>query len=113
MMARSRTGIAYRTARIPERDWQQQILDAARYLGFRCYHTYDSRRSAPGFPDLMCVRDGRLLAIECKTATGKVSPEQAEWLAELALVPGVVALIARPDDWDEIEQLLKEAGDER
>ena len=83
------------------------VLTAAGYLGYRCYHTFDSRRSARGFPDAVCVKDGRLLALEFKTERGKVSPEQEEWIAELADVPGVTAMIARPDDWDRVLALLQ------
>lgn len=94
-----------------ERDWQQTILDAARYRGYRCYHTFDSRRSEPGFPDLVCAKPGMpLLAIEVKTERGRVTPAQERWLALLGSLPGVVVMIARPSDWDEIEKTLREGG---
>jgi hypothetical protein len=33
-----------------ERTWQDQVVEAATLFGWAVYHTYDSRRSAPGFP---------------------------------------------------------------
>lgn len=105
-MARSRTGRTY-GPRIPEKDWQQQVLDAARYLNWRCYHTFDSRRSAPGFPDVLCVKDGKMICLELKTETGKATLEQEIWIAMLDMVPGVTARIARPSDWDAVLALLR------
>jgi hypothetical protein len=91
-----------------EKAFMQVVLDAARLLGWRCYHPFDSRRSAPGFPDICCVKPGRLIFIETKGSKGRVSPDQEAWIETLATVPGVTALIAWPDQWDEIEQALRD-----
>ena len=40
-----------------EKQVQSAILDVARLLGWRVYHTFDSRKSEAGFPDLVLVRD--------------------------------------------------------
>lgn len=95
------------TLPVREKDWQQTIVEAAQCLGWHCYHTYDARRSAPGFPDLVCAREGRMLAIEVKTERGTVSPHQAFWLDVLGTVPGVTAMVARPSDWEAIEAALR------
>ncbi len=93
---------------VTERAWQRTVLDAAGYLGWRCYHPYDSRRSEKGFPDAFCVREGSgALVFEFKTERGRIRPEQHEWLALMNSVSGIRALVARPADWDEIEQLLR------
>lgn len=44
------------STRISEKEFQAQVLDLARLTGWLCYHPHDSRRSAPGFPDLVLVR---------------------------------------------------------
>ncbi len=93
-----------------ERDWQQTVLDAARLLGWLCYHTHDSRRSEPGFPDLVCVKDTEILFIELKNERGKVRPEQERWLEALSNGAGMKVMLARPDDWPEVERVLKEAS---
>ncbi len=36
-----------------EKELMQNILDCARLHGWRCYHTFDSRKSDPGFPDII------------------------------------------------------------
>lgn len=73
-----------------------QTLELLRADGWLTYHTFDSRRSTPGFPDIVAVRDGRMLAIECKTATGRATADQLHWLRELAGVRSVDAFILRP-----------------
>lgn len=95
-----------------EREWQSQVVDAARLLGWRVYHTHDSRRSEPGWPDLALVRD-RLVMAELKTETGRVSTAQSDWLAALRDA-GVETHLWRPSDWDAVLATLgKEKHDER
>lgn len=88
-----------------EREWQKQVVQAARMLGWRVYHTHDSRRSEPGWPDLALVRD-RLVMAELKTDTGRVSPEQRQWLDALASA-GVETYLWRPRDIDEVLDVLQ------
>lgn len=68
-----------------EKELLQAVRDLARLRGWLVYHTHDSRRSEPGFPDLVCVhpRTGQLLHVELKTATGRVSVDQQRWLDAL------------------------------
>lgn len=48
-----------------------------------------------GFPDLAGVfPNGRLWCIELKTPTGKLSPEQVEWITKLNM-SGAMALVLR------------------
>lgn len=85
-----------------EKPFQEGVLKLARFHGFTLrYHTHDSRRSAPGFPDLVLVnpRTGRILFRELKTNKGRVSPEQQEWLDGLTAC-GIDAGVWRPNDLD-------------
>ncbi len=93
-----------------ERDIQDMMEQAAGYLGWRCFHDNDSRRNNPGFPDLVCVRKGKMLALELKTEKGKLRPQQAEWIDELGKVPGVIARIVRPADIDDVIAILQEGS---
>ena len=86
-----------------EKDFQAGVLKLARFHGFTLrYHTHDSRRSAPGFPDLVLVntRTGRILWRELKRNKGRVSPEQREWLDGLTAC-GMDAAVWRPNDLDD------------
>ncbi len=93
--------------RVTEKQLQAAIVKTARLLGWRCYHTYDSRRSEPGYPDLTMVKDGRLLFVELKAVTGKVSDAQLEWLDALGLA--AESYVWRPAQWLDgtVERVLR------
>ena len=80
-----------------ERNLQNRILEAAKALGWLTYHTHDSRRSAPGYPDLTLVRSRRLIFAELKSVKGKVTAEQQEWLDRLSAT-GAECYTWRPAD---------------
>jgi hypothetical protein len=98
-------------APVSEAAWQASVLRLLRQHGYDyVYHTFDSRRSPSGFPDVIaCHREpGHVCyAIECKTDTGQVTPAQAAWLEALAGCTGVVADIWRPSALDAIVTLLR------
>lgn len=58
-----------------------------------------------GFPDLLMVRDGRLVFIELKAAKGKLSPNQTHVLGLLGLTMAE-CYVWRPVDWPTILQTL-------
>jgi hypothetical protein len=87
-----------------EREWQTQVVRYAKQLGWTVYHTHDSRRSEPGWPDLALVRE-RLVMAELKTDTGRVSESQQRWLALLDAA-GVEAHLWRPKDIDDVLRVL-------
>jgi hypothetical protein len=100
---------------LTEEQWQQRVTTFATLNGWRSYHTYDSRRSDPGFPNLVMIRDGVLIVAELKTDKGKVTKAQMEWLALFASVglrtnAEVGAYIWRPRDWTTIQNVLKRRG---
>lgn len=78
------------TPRLREADFQAQVAELAGYYGWRTYHVFDSRRSNPGFPDLVLVRAPELIFAELKTRTGRVSAAQRDWLADLNAVATAV-----------------------
>ena len=91
-------------AAMPEKRFQAAVISVAQTHGWLYHHTYDSRRSVAGFPDLILVRD-RLIAAELKTARGRVTPAQTDWLEALAAA-GVETYVWRPDDWHSIHAIL-------
>jgi hypothetical protein len=93
---------------VSEKQFQAQVVELAGYCGWLCYHTHDSRRSAPGFPDLVLVRPPRLIFAELKTETGKLRPEQKAWLEALTgCIEASESRLWRPRDLEEIQTLLK------
>ena len=81
-------------SKMTEAAFQAQVLQVARTLGWRCYHTAISYGSAGGFPDLVMVRQPRLIFAELKrqSAKSQPTPAQQEWLDDLAAVGRVIAL---------------------
>ncbi|HEX4932379.1 MAG TPA: VRR-NUC domain-containing protein [Gemmatimonadaceae bacterium] len=53
---------------------------------------------APGSADLVGCLDGRFVALEVKTATGRVRPEQSVWLACVRSVGGFAAVVRSVDE---------------
>jgi hypothetical protein len=84
------------------------VLDLARVFGWRTAHfraaqtRYGWRTpvqgDGAGFPDLVVVRGSRVIAIELKSDTGKVTAEQRLWLDALTDA-GVLTCIWRPEHW--------------
>ena len=98
-------------APVSEKALLETIREAAAWANWACYHTHDSRRSEPGFPDLVLVRDGEMLAWELKSESGRVTAEQQQWLDRFAAVPGVEAAVVRPADLDwALARLTRRSG---
>jgi hypothetical protein len=99
---------------VREQELQATIVEACRVLGYRVAHFRPAQTAhgwrTPmsgdvGFPDLICARPGRVLALELKAARGRLGPGQAEWLQ--ALDGGLVeARVVRPAELDELLVLL-------
>lgn len=98
------------TRRTEEKDYQQQIVDAANRLGWHVFHVYDSRRSSAGFPDLELIRGATMLRLEVKSEKGIVEPPQQAYIDRLNQVKYVVADVVRPSHWDEVLDTLKRAA---
>lgn len=94
---------------LTEAQFQQQVIDLAKLHGYTLiYHTHDSRRSQPGFPDLVLVseRHGRALFRELKTGTGRLTEAQFNWISGMKEAK-LNAGIWRPADL-ESGQIIKE-----
>jgi hypothetical protein len=95
---------AFIDASMTEEEWLQQVRELARLKGWRIYHTRDSRRSDPGFPDLVLVRGHRLIFAELKREKGRLSDSQRTWLA--ALEETAETHVWRPSDWEAVIEVL-------
>lgn len=100
---------------ITEAQWQAHVIQIARLNGWMAYHPPDNipgknghvQKVTPGWPDLVLVRDGRMVVAELKTATGKTTAAQDHWLDELSRVPGVETYVWRPGDDDKVLAVLR------
>jgi hypothetical protein len=78
-----------------------------------CYHTYNSRGSHKGFPDLVLIHPGLGVVIfaELKAEGQYPTLEQRLWLAALETVAlaapeTVYVRLWRPRDWPEVVEML-------
>lgn len=101
-------GLTTGAASLTEREWSAQVVELARTLGWRhVYHTFDSRRSSRGFPDLVLVRE-RVVWLELKREdrrAGRLTEQQREWLLALRYA-GAEAYVVRPSDLDDLGRVL-------
>jgi len=91
---------------VKESELQTKVIQTCNWYGLRYYHTFDSRHSAAGFPDLVIVGPYGVLFVELKGTKGVLSPQQAAWIDELQ-VAGSEAMVVRPHDFDDLVLHLK------
>lgn len=92
-----------------EKEWQRQVVELAKTLGWRRpMHIYDSRRSEPGWPDLALVRD-RLVLLELKSETGRLSVPQIDWIKALTAA-NVEIYVAKPRHFYVLALVLQARG---
>ncbi len=87
-------------AAMTEAQLQAKVIRVAERCGWKVYHTYISKGSAAGYPDLHLVHpgSGRSIFRELKNATRQPTAKHREWLAALVAC-GNDASIWRPADW--------------
>jgi hypothetical protein len=89
-----------------EKDLQRVVLGLFREAGWRVCHFSDSRRqvrpgvfvgdvNARGFPDVVAVRGSRVVFVELKSDSGRLSDDQRGWLDDVSAA-GCEAFVWRP-----------------
>jgi len=94
-MGNSYTGIS-------EKEFQQQVIDLAKLRGYEfVYHTWSSKHSPTGFPDLIMLKGKKMIVAELKVGKNQLSAEQYFWLCAFGEITKNV-FVWYPEDWDEI-----------
>jgi hypothetical protein len=79
---------------------EAELLDSvrtlARFTGWMTYHTYTSKHSDAGFPDLVLVRGPELIFAELKRERGRITDQQQAWLDQLRDVRAIDVYEWRP-----------------
>lgn len=101
---------------ITEAEFTRQVITLAKLRGWRVAHFRSARtkhgwRTAisgdgAGFPDLLLVRDDRIMVRELKVGRNVVFRPQIDWLYAFCKA-GVDWGVWRPENWDVIEKELK------
>ena len=102
---------------VTEAQYQEQVIDLARSLGWRFLHirrsqgrrngqqAWQTTTNIKGWPDLFLWHERHgFVALELKSQKGRPSPEQIEVLAELEEA-GARTMIAKPSDIDAVASL--------
>lgn len=112
---------AFQSPKLTERRFMQQVLRYAELMGWRWWH--DRATNAPrackhckrklslprnesGHPDLLLIRRPRVVWAELKAQRTPVTDAQRDWITELRACDQE-AYVWRPDDWPEIERVLR------
>jgi VRR-NUC domain len=101
---------------VTEAVWQQQVIELAHLLGWVHMHVrrtigkgnkWTTATSVKGFPDLLLWHEGqqRVMAVELKTETGKLTVEQTEVLRSLGAA-GMETYVWRPSDLEAAQAVL-------
>jgi len=107
-------------ATVREVDWQRTVCETLDVKGWTWNHTRRSiggkgkgwvtATTLKGWPDLVAWRGPRLLFIELKADSGRLTAEQQVVLVELQTVaaanPHVGVHVWRPRDWDRVVAVL-------
>ncbi len=101
-----------------EAELQDSVVKMAIDLGWMFFHPVWSRKSEPGFPDLVLVKPPRLIFAELKREKGKLTkgrwnkaktrwlPGQDEWAEALEACPGAEYYLWKPSDLNELTETL-------
>ena len=97
-----------RALQATEAEWSRTFKQLLTTLGWTGYHTWMSRFSEAGYPDWTCfsVRQQRVIWVELKSETGKVSQAQQKWIDALRAC-GQEVYVWRPSDFEEAAEILK------
>ena len=101
-----------------EQDFQSAVLDLAHVYGWKRAHFRAARTEhggwrtpvegdGAGFPDLLLLRDDRLIVAELKSETGKATAVQTMWLTAFAQAGAEVHLWRPSQLQTEVLETLK------
>lgn len=111
---------------LSETEFTRRVIKLARLNGWRVLHIRPGRTirkdketgeiktdwrtpiqgDGKGFPDLLMLRDDRIVIAELKVGRGKKTPEQIAWLQAFVLAGIADVFTWYPSEWDEIESIL-------
>jgi hypothetical protein len=93
--------------RVSERAFMQAIRRVAVREGWKAYHTYTSKRSEPGFPDLVLIKPPVVLFSEVKRHGAQPTLDQQRWLEALQCCTQVETYLWFPEDMAAITARLQ------
>lgn len=104
----------------PEAAFQDWLIELACWLGWRVHAERPARtkdgwvtpvQGDPGWPDVVLLKGSRCIVAELKSAKGRTTIDQDDWLEAFRQVPGIETYVFRPKDAELIERILKKQPD--
>lgn len=86
------------TQTTPETAVKRAVRAHLRGQGFFVFPLTAGMGSHPGISDLCAVREGAVLWIECKSASGRLSPTQEQFRADIESHGGIYVVARSVDD---------------
>ncbi len=84
--------------KITETDIRRQVTDYLRIKGWFVFYVLQGLGAYRGIPDLIAVKNGRVLFIELKSARGRQSDHQKKFQADLEAAGGEYILCRGVED---------------
>ncbi len=84
--------------KLTETDIRRQVTDYLQLRQYFCFYVLQGLGSYRGIPDLVAVKNGRVLFIELKTARGRQSEHQKKFQSDLEAHGGEYILCRGIDD---------------
>ena len=84
--------------KVTETDIRRQIQDYLRIRGWFVFYILQGLGAYKGIPDLIAVKNGRVLFIELKTPRGRQSDHQKKFQADLEAAGGEYILCRGAED---------------
>jgi Holliday junction resolvase len=84
--------------KLTETDIRRQVTDYLQLRQYFCFYVLQGLGAYKGIPDLIAVKNGRVLFIELKTARGRQSDYQRKFQADLEAAGGEYVLCRGVDD---------------
>jgi hypothetical protein len=101
---------------VTEAQFLEQVIDLAHVFGYRVAHFRPAwsgrgyrtpvQGDGAGFPDLILVGRGRVIAAELKRETTQATPDQLAWLTAFTEA-GIATYVWRPRDLERIAEVLR------
>ncbi|MEN8233759.1 MAG: hypothetical protein ABFR89_02410 [Actinomycetota bacterium] len=104
-----------------EDDLKSAVTDALEWNGWRWQHQRPAMKKDgswmtpieghKGWPDIVAVKDGRMILAELKGSSGRCSPDQLVWLTMLAEVSGVETYLIGPSELADFLEVITGRSD--
>jgi Holliday junction resolvase len=101
----------------PETAIRRQVQEYLRWQGWFIYHNLAGLGSYPGLSDLVAIKSGKVVHIEVKTPTGKLSEYQQKFRDDVEAHGGEYLVARKVEDVQGLEYLgdgnliLREGGE--